>query len=46
MNKKKDLKRFRTHGECKSFKNGICILIGKAVNPDDSICPNFEPKNE
>ncbi len=34
-----------THGDCANFRNGFCTLNNVAVDPDESACPNFIPKD-
>ena len=36
---------FPIHRNCASFRNGLCTLIGAAVDPEESACPSFKPKS-
>ena len=36
---------FPIHRNCVNFRNGLCTLIGAAVDPEESACPNFTPKS-
>ena len=36
---------YSVHRDCVNFQNGLCTLIGVAVDPNGAACPRFTPRS-